>query len=232
MKKSSTATNHAIGVILKAAQFAAHKHRDKKRKGKDKTPYINHPIEVAHILYAEGGISDPEIIAAALLHDTIEDSQTTYDELRGQFGARIADIVVEVTDTKFLDPRTRKKLQSVKAGQASAAGQQIKIADKICNLRDILGSPPVDWTLAKKHEYFDDAKLVVDEVRDANPALATRFDKLYAHWTRRLPGIAKSQPSKPKEQSKVARPVQLKLNARNMTIKELAEAIKEILDKA
>ena len=108
----------------------------------------------------------------------------------------------------------------------------MKIADKICNLRDILGSPPVKWSLKRKQKYFDDAKLVVDEVRDANPALAGRFDRLYAHWTRRLPGIAKSQPSKPKEQSKVARPVQLKLNARNMTIKELAEAIKEILDKA
>ncbi len=179
MKKTPAATNHAIGLALKAAQFAAHKHRYQKRKDKNKTPYINHPIEVAHVLYAEGGVSDPEIIAAALLHDTIEDTVTTYDEVRGQFGKRVADIVVEVTDTKFLGKRTRKKLQSAKAGHASAAAQQVKIADKLCNLRDMLASPPAKWSEKRKHEYFDWAKAVVEQVRGANPKLAEKFDAVW-----------------------------------------------------
>ena len=232
MKKTPGTTNHGIGVILKAAQFAAHKHRYQKRKDKNKTPYINHPLEVARVLNEEGGVADLGILAAALLHDTIEDTETTYDDLRGQFGARIANIVIEVTDTKFLGKQTRKQLQAVKAGHASAAGQQIKIADKICNLRDILGSPPVDWTLERKQKYFDDAKLVVDEVRDANPALAGRFDRLYAHWTRRDPVNAGAPRSARKPRGGKSRPVQLKPGSKQMTFQEIAKVIQEALGKA
>ena len=116
---------------------------------------------------------------AALLHDTIEDTETSYDELRGQFGARIADIVAEVTDTKFLGKQSRKRLQLSKAGRASAAAQQVKIADKLCNLRDMLVSPPAKWSERRKHEYFDWAKAVVDQIRQANPRLAERFDAVW-----------------------------------------------------
>ena len=177
-------------------------------------------------------VSDPEIIAAALLHDTIEDTETTYDDLRGQFGARIADLVVEVTDTKFLAKRTRKKLQSAKAGHASAAAQQVKIADKLCNLRDILGSPPVKWSLKRKQKYFDDAKLVVDEVRDANPALATRFDKLYGHWARMGPVKSGAPQSARKPRSGESRPVQRKPGSKQLTFHEIAKVIEEALEKA
>lgn len=168
-----------LGLVLKAAQFAAHKHRDQRRKDEDKTPYINHPLTVARALVEEGGVEDPEILAAALLHDTIEDTETTYDELLGQFGERIAKIVVEVTDDKTLDKQTRKDLQVAKASRVSAAAQQVKIADKLCNLRDILASPPADWSLTRKQEYFDWAKKVVDQIREANPGLAGKFDELY-----------------------------------------------------
>jgi guanosine-3',5'-bis(diphosphate) 3'-pyrophosphohydrolase len=94
-----------VVLVLKAAAFAAHKHRDQRRKDVKATPYINHPLAVAQALCEEGDVDDPIILAAALLHDTIEDTETTYVELRGQFGARIADIVAEVTDTKFLGKR-------------------------------------------------------------------------------------------------------------------------------
>ena len=169
-----------IGVILKAAALAAHKHRDQRRKDAKATPYINHPIEVARVLIEEGGVRDPKILAAALLHDTIEDTQTSYDELRGQFGARIADIVAEVTDTKFLGKTSRKQLQLAKAGHASAAAQQLKIADKLCNLRDILARPPAKWSKERQREYFDWAKAVVDQVRGANPRLERKFDAVHA----------------------------------------------------
>ena len=114
-----------------------------------------------------------------MLHDTIEDTVTTYDELRGQFGATIAETVIEVTDTKFLGKAARKRLQASKAKKASRAAQQVKIADKICNLRDILASPPADWSLKRRQEYFDDAKRVVDNVRGVNPRLERVFDRLY-----------------------------------------------------
>ena len=168
-----------IPLILKAAAFAAHKHRDQRRKDAKATPYINHPIEVARVLCVEGGVRDPKILAAALLHDTIEDTETSYKELRGQFGLLIADIVAEVTDTKFLDPHSRKRLQIAKAGHASAAAQQVKIADKLSNLRDILAHPPAKWSEERKREYFDWAKTVVNQVRRANPRLARKFDRVY-----------------------------------------------------
>lgn len=100
-----------LPLILSAAAFAAHKHTFQRRKDADASPYINHQLELARILCEEGGVDAPEVLAAALLHDTIEDTQTDYQELRGQFGARVADMVAEVTDTKWLDKGSRKRLQ-------------------------------------------------------------------------------------------------------------------------
>jgi len=172
-------TSDPVGIVLRAAEFAARKHKEQRRKDVKATPYINHPIALAEVLHTDGGVDDPAVIAAALLHDTIEDTVTTYDELRGEFGPTIADTVIEVTDTKFLGKVARKRLQATKAKKASRAAQQVKIADKICNLRDILASPPADWSLKRRQEYFDDAKRVVDNVRGVNPRLERVFDKLY-----------------------------------------------------
>src|SRR5688572_13355592 len=100
-----------IYVILKAVEFAAQKHRDQRRKGAKATPYINHPIALANVLRSEGEVQDAAVIAAALLHDTLEDTETTFEELRGHFGSKVADIVGEVSDTKWLDKKARKRLQ-------------------------------------------------------------------------------------------------------------------------
>jgi guanosine-3',5'-bis(diphosphate) 3'-pyrophosphohydrolase len=167
-------------LILRAATFAAERHRDQRRKGVEETPYINHPFAVASVLCDEGGVNDPELLAAALLHDTIEDTATTQDELRVAFGTRVAGIVAEVTDDKNLSKAVRKRHQIDHASHASKDAQQLKIADKLCNLRDILSSPPVNWPLFRKHQYFDWAKEVVDQVRDSNPGLAAKFDAAYA----------------------------------------------------
>jgi guanosine-3',5'-bis(diphosphate) 3'-pyrophosphohydrolase len=169
----------AISLLLKAAEFAAHKHRDQRRKDADASPYINHPISVASVLRNEGGITDPVILAAALLHDTLEDTETSYEELRGQFGEQIADIVVEVTDTKWISKDARKRLQISKASHSSVRARAVKIADKICNVRDMLGSPPDGWSLERKQTYFDWAKEVVDGVRGVHVQLEQRFDALY-----------------------------------------------------
>ena len=168
-----------LGLVLRAVQFAAHKHTDQRRKDVRATPYINHPIALAEVLHTDGGVCDSRVIAAALLHDTIEDTETTYDELRGLFGEDVADTVVELTDTKFLGKEARKRLQVAKAGKSSAAAKQVKLADKICNLRDILASPPAGWSLGRRQTYFDWAKEVVDQARGVNPKLERMFDRLY-----------------------------------------------------
>ena len=169
-----------VSTVLAASAFAAHKHRDQRRKGADASPYINHPIAVANVLANEAGITDPRILAAALLHDTIEDTDTTAEELEAEFGRTIAAIVVEVTDDKSLDKRARKRLQIEHAATLSRPAQLVKIADKICNIRDMSGSPPVDWSLERRAEYFSWSKQVIDQMRGVSPVLEKLFDAAYA----------------------------------------------------
>jgi guanosine-3',5'-bis(diphosphate) 3'-pyrophosphohydrolase len=119
------------------------------------------------------------VIAAALLHDTVEDTDTSLQELKGQFGAEVADIVAEVTDTKWLRKQARKRLQISRALKSSQRARLIKLADKISNLRDLIGNPPADWTLEQKRTYFDWAKKVVDNLRGTNTKLERRFSALY-----------------------------------------------------
>lgn len=175
--------NHGdMGLVLSAMEFAARKHKDQRRKDKDASPYINHPIALANVLWKEGGVDDPRVLAAALLHDTIEDTETTYEELRGRFGATVADIVVEVTDVKWLKKHARKRLQVARAARAARStrgAKLVKLADKIANLRDLIANPPADWTLERRREYFDWAKSVIDQLRGTNAKLERRFDRVY-----------------------------------------------------
>ena len=168
-----------IQTILKAAAFAANKHRDQRRKDAAASPYINHPIALANILANEGGITDATVIVAALLHDTVEDTETTPAELQSVFGEEVAKVVMEVTDDKSLPKTRRKRLQVEHAGQISARARLVKIADKIANLRDIATSPPKDWTLERRREYFDWAKEVVDGLGEVSPPLRGAFAAAY-----------------------------------------------------
>lgn len=168
----------ALGAILKAMAFAAHKHREQRRKDAEASPYINHPIAVADVLCNSGGVHDTEILCAAILHDTIEDTCTTPEELAEHFGPRIRDIVLEVTDDKDLPPQDRKRLQIEHAPHISHAAQQVKLADKLCNLTDVLDRPPANWPLTRRQAYFDWARSVVDGMRGANPALEALFDDI------------------------------------------------------
>jgi guanosine-3',5'-bis(diphosphate) 3'-pyrophosphohydrolase len=143
------------------------------------SPYINHPIALATILVEEGGVSDPVVIAAALLHDTIEDTETDAHEIEGQFGAEIAGIVSEVTDIGWLPKLARKELQVSRASRSSDGAKLVKLADKIANLRDMIGNPPDGWPIERRREYFDWAKRVVDGLRGTNAELERRFDSLY-----------------------------------------------------
>jgi guanosine-3',5'-bis(diphosphate) 3'-pyrophosphohydrolase len=168
-----------LARLLKALAFAAHKHRDQRRKDPEASPYINHPIALADVLVNEGGVTDVEVLCAALLHDTVEDTATTPEELAGAFGARVARIVAEVTDDKTLSKSERKRLQVEHAGELSQEAKLVKLADKICNLRDVAERAPPSWDLARRREYFDWAKRVVDGLRGAHPRLEAAFDAAY-----------------------------------------------------
>ena len=169
-----------LGLVVKAANFAAFKHRNQRRKDADASPYINHPIALANVLSNEAGISDPAVLCAALLHDTIEDTETTLEELQAEFGKTIASVVLEVTDDKALPKAERKRLQIVHAKTASRRARLVKLADKICNLRDIATSPPPKWNLRRRRKYFDWAKMVIDRLRGTNRKLEKLFDEAFS----------------------------------------------------
>ena len=166
------------GLFLKALVFAAEKHKNQRRKDADASPYINHPIALANILVNEGSITDINVLCGAILHDTIEDTETTKEELIQQFGGKITSIVLDVTDDKTLTKAERKLRQIEHASYASNEAKLVKLADKISNLRDILSSPPKDWTDDRKKEYFDWAGKVVDQIRGTNSKLENIFDSL------------------------------------------------------
>ena len=161
-------------MVLQAAAFAAEKHRTQRRKDIE-TPFINHPIQLAYIL-VQADVEDPQVLAASLLHDTIEDTATTLDEIEIVFGYAIARIVAECSDDKSLTKLERKQAQIDHAAKLSHAARLVKLADKIANVSDIEGAPPAGWSLERKREYFDWAKAVVDQMRGTHPGLEARFD--------------------------------------------------------
>jgi len=170
----------APALLFEVLAFAAEKHRHQRRKDAEASPYINHPIALAHVLTREGGIQDLAVLSAALLHDTIEDTETTAAELEGRFGSQVAAIVLEVTDDKNLEKHVRKQHQIDHAAGLSTEAKLVKLADKICNLRDVLGAPPAGWSAARKQAYFDWAAQVVVGLRGTHPGLEAIFDGLYA----------------------------------------------------
>ena len=198
----------AIQLILNAAIFAERKHRGQTRKGRNASPYITHPLELARILVEEGGVEDPQVIAAALLHDTIEDTKTTPDELRIAFSARVASVVLEVTDDKALPKQMRKRLQVVHSPRLSRHAKLVKLADKIANLRDIVSEPPETWGVRRKLTYVDWARQVVDGLRGTNAALEARFDEIHREGIRRFGRKLTSRTGRPrKSDGATARPV-------------------------
>ena len=175
-----THTPSALPFFIQAVAFAANKHRNQRRKDAEASPYINHPIALANVLANEGGVQDVTVLCAAVLHDTIEDTETTADELRAVFGEQVASVVLEVTDDKSLDKSQRKQLQIEHSAHISPEAKLVKLADKISNLRDILASPPADWSAERKQAYFEWADNVVAGLRGVHPGLEAVFDGLQA----------------------------------------------------
>jgi GTP diphosphokinase / guanosine-3',5'-bis(diphosphate) 3'-diphosphatase len=163
-------------LFWKALRFASQKHRNQRRKNAEASPYVNHVIDVAAVLACEGNVSDEELLLAAILHDTVEDTATTLEELSAEFGPAVTSLVREVTDDKALEKEVRKQLQIERAPELSPQAKQLKIADKISNVREIAVSPPANWPLHRRMQYVDWAVRVVAGCRDVNLDLDATFD--------------------------------------------------------
>lgn len=168
-----------LAQILHAAAFAAAKHQSQRRKDRAASPYINHPLAVAEVL-SRHGVTDPVVIQAALLHDTIEDTETSREELEKEFGGQVTAVVLEVTDDKSLPKAARKRLQIEHAPGLSDAAKLVKIGDKICNARDVSENPPADWSVERRREYLEWTRQVVAGCRGVNVDLERAFDGLLA----------------------------------------------------
>ena len=172
--------------LLQALQFSADRHRNQRRKDRGASPYINHPIEVATVLATVGGVTDLTTLIAAVLHDTIEDTGTSGEELEQAFSREVRVLVEELTDDKSLPKDTRKRLQIEHARGASHRAKLIKLADKICNVRDVTHAPPDGWTLARRREYLDWTEQVVAGCRGASATLERHYDTILADGRRAL----------------------------------------------
>jgi len=175
-----------IAQLLKAVCFSAHKHQNQRRKDEEASPYINHPIEVAELIANIGEVSDLPTLLAAILHDTVEDTGTTFSDLEELFGRDVRLLVAEMTDDKNLPKDERKQLQIEHARRLSARAKQVKIADKICNVRDVIHTPPPHWSGERRREYLQWAKKVVEGCRGSNAKLERRFDEVFQEGWRIL----------------------------------------------
>ncbi len=181
------AEEHAPYIeVLRALHFAAQKHRDQRRKDPEASPYVNHVIDVAETLARVGGVDDALMLQAAILHDTIEDTETSAAEIERVFGQEIQSLVTEMTDDRSLPKKERKRLQIEHAPHLSPRAKQIKLADKICNIRDVTHSPPESWSLERRLEYLDWSEQVVAGCRGCNPALEQCYDRILAEGRRLL----------------------------------------------
>lgn len=166
-----------LRIVFEALSFASAMHRSQRRKDNRDTPYINHPIDVAKMLVTVGGINDTDVLAAAILHDTIEDTEATEEDIDSLFGKKIKKLVLECTDDKSLPKQERKRLQVLQAPHKSESAKCIKLADKISNVRDISEHPPAFWPIARVREYLDWTEKVVAGLRGANKNLEDLYDR-------------------------------------------------------
>ena len=169
---------NTVNKLIEAASFAAQRHTGHHRKGDNKEPYINHPLEVANLLANVGGVDDIDVLIAGLLHDTVEDVGVKKEEIVKRFGERVANIVMEVTDDKSLPKAERKRLQVEHAPHLSREAKLVKLGDKISNIIDVTNNPPADWPLERRREYIEWGADVVTGLRGVNQPLENKFDEV------------------------------------------------------
>jgi guanosine-3',5'-bis(diphosphate) 3'-pyrophosphohydrolase len=166
-----------LRLASEAADFAARRHSGKARKGRGNEPYVNHLAEVANLLAAATEGKDAELVAAGWLHDTIEDTGATAQELDQTFGPRVAGLVAEVTDDMSLPKEQRRKKQVADATKKSSGARLIKIADKISNIRARIRPHPGPNEREDLIDYLTWAEAVVAGCRGVNAMLDRTFDE-------------------------------------------------------
>jgi (p)ppGpp synthase/HD superfamily hydrolase len=171
-------TSDSTRTLLRALHFAAEKHQNQRRKGRGRSPYINHPIAVAYTLSEVGLVTDSTTLAAAILHDTLEDTDTEPAAIEDLFGNAVRRLVEEVTDDKELPARQRRKMQIDNISRASVSAKLIRLADKICNLHDLICDPPEQWSLQQLLAYLEWTVRVVNRCRGHNAALDRCYDDI------------------------------------------------------
>ena len=176
MTDRNTDITIAIPALMEATLFAADRHRGQKRKDAQGTPYINHPIMVVNLMASIGGITDIEALQAGMLHDTVEDADTSPEEIETHFGYAVRSLVMEVTDDKSLEKQERKRRQIEKAPRLSPRAKIIKLADKIANLTDMIASPPAHWPLERRQQYVVWSNKVIAGCRGHNERLEEIYD--------------------------------------------------------
>lgn len=171
--------DHGVTLLAEAFAFACERHGDQRRKGRQEQPYVTHLAEVARILARTTVGADPALVTAGVLHDVVEDTGTSRDELERLFGEEIAGLVMEVTDDQSLPTDERRERQVETAHDLSLRARMIRIADKISNMSDLAASPASEWPEEKVKAYFHWARRVVDNCRGINAKLEAEFDTAY-----------------------------------------------------
>lgn len=164
--------------LLEAVDFAAKKHVDQRRKNSQAAPYINHPIGVA-LLLQQAGVTDEDVVIAALLHDTVEDTDTSFSEILEHFGERVLKFVKGVTDDKSLPKDVRKKLQVEHVRNSCDEIKLIKMADKLYNLRDLTSDVPNGWEPKRVQGYMVWAKTCIEQCLGINKFLETELNRVF-----------------------------------------------------
>ncbi len=177
---------HDLVLLSRAADFAARQHVAQRRKGEAAEPYVNHLTEVAALLAEATGGDDVVLLMGGLLHDTLEDTDATWEDLTQRFGPEVATLVAEVTDDKSLRKEERKRLQIEKTASKSRRARLLKIADKTSNLRSLVRSPPSGWTQERLRDYVVWAEAVVRSCRGLNATLEAGFDAAHEEARQRF----------------------------------------------
>lgn len=164
-------------TFLSALSFAVEKHRYQRRKDRRLSPYVNHLVDVANTLWNVGQVHDEDILIAAILHDTIEDTNTTSQEIEDRFGKQVLSYVLEVSDDKTKPKELRKRIQVLTAASKSDGAKQISLADKLANLEDIIERPPANWPAERRRAYALWVREVAQGLRGTNPALEYHLDE-------------------------------------------------------
>lgn len=175
-------------LIVRAVHFAAQHHVGQFRKSNPAVPYINHPIDVMHRLLMAGETS-PQLLAAAVLHDTVEDTAATLDDILAEFGPDVARYVQDVTDDKAAPPKQRKLDQIAHVHVRTVAGNKIKLADKLSNLSDLArvqpegrmspAGAPKGWTPERVQGYWVWAWFCVKDILHLNTDLGVQLSELF-----------------------------------------------------